>query len=88
MKISLITYRQLTLTESLDLLFFLKKNFFHPTKAKQDSHSIMLCKMVMASRKKKSGSVPVYLNVYDLTPINGYAYWLGLGIYHSGVQGI
>ncbi|KAH7547461.1 deSI-like protein At4g17486 [Ziziphus jujuba] len=32
------------------------------------------------------GSVPVYLNVYDLTPINGYAYWLGLGVYHSGVQ--
>ncbi|XP_027344786.1 deSI-like protein At4g17486 isoform X1 [Abrus precatorius] len=32
------------------------------------------------------GSVPVYLNVYDLTPINGYAYWFGLGVYHSGVQ--
>ncbi|KAJ0008492.1 hypothetical protein Pint_30298 [Pistacia integerrima] len=32
------------------------------------------------------GSVPVYLNVYDLTPFNGYAYWLGLGVYHSGVQ--
>lgn len=32
------------------------------------------------------GSVPVYLNVYDLTPVNGYAYWLGLGVYHSGVQ--
>lgn len=38
------------------------------------------------SAKRKTGSVPVYLNVYDLTPINGYAYWLGLGIYHSGVQ--
>lgn len=33
------------------------------------------------------GSIPVYLNVYDITPINGYAYWLGLGVYHSGVQG-
>ncbi|OIT27108.1 PREDICTED: deSI-like protein At4g17486 isoform X1 [Nicotiana attenuata] len=32
------------------------------------------------------GSVPVYLNVYDLTSMNGYAYWLGLGVYHSGVQ--
>ncbi|KAF3622875.1 DeSI-like protein [Capsicum chinense] len=32
------------------------------------------------------GSVPVYLNVYDLTSINGYAYWFGLGVYHSGVQ--
>ncbi|GMJ11118.1 hypothetical protein HRI_004781000 [Hibiscus trionum] len=46
----------------------------------------MLCKMVLMPRKKKVGSVPVYLNVYDLTPINGYAYWFGLGIYHSGVQ--
>ncbi|KAH0851789.1 hypothetical protein HID58_094462, partial [Brassica napus] len=41
---------------------------------------------VVAGRKKKAGSVPVYLNVYDLTPINGYAYWLGLGVYHSGVE--
>lgn len=44
--------------------------------------------VVVTGRKKKPGSVPVYLNVYDLTPINGYAYWLGLGIYHSGVEGI
>ncbi|KAL1353737.1 deSI-like protein At4g17486 [Arachis duranensis] len=29
---------------------------------------------------------PVYLNVYDLTPMNGYMYWAGLGIYHSGVE--
>ncbi|WCJ40410.1 PPPDE putative thiol peptidase family protein [Euphorbia peplus] len=36
--------------------------------------------------QQKTGSFPVYLNVYDLTPINGYAYWLGLGVYHSGVQ--
>lgn len=49
----------------------------------------MLCRMVVVTgRKKKPGSVPVYLNVYDLTPINGYAYWLGLGIYHSGVEGM
>ena len=46
----------------------------------------MLCRLM--SRKRKTGSVPVYLNVYDLTPMNGYAYWLGLGIYHSGVQGL
>lgn len=44
----------------------------------------MLCRMI--PKKKKTGAVPVYLNVYDLTPINGYAYWLGLGVYHSGVQ--
>ncbi|KAE9603689.1 hypothetical protein Lal_00001896 [Lupinus albus] len=47
----------------------------------------MLCKLVsVPTRKKKRGTVPVYLNVYDLTPINGYAYWFGLGVYHSGVQ--
>ncbi|XP_023525757.1 deSI-like protein At4g17486 [Cucurbita pepo subsp. pepo] len=46
----------------------------------------MLRKMALMSKKKKSGTVPVYLNVYDLTPINGYAYWFGLGVYHSGVQ--
>uniref|UniRef100_A0A7C8ZD35 PPPDE domain-containing protein n=1 Tax=Opuntia streptacantha TaxID=393608 RepID=A0A7C8ZD35_OPUST len=33
-----------------------------------------------------SGSVPVFLNVYDISPVNGYAYWFGLGVYHSGVQ--
>lgn len=32
------------------------------------------------------GNSPVYLNVYDLTPINGYVYWAGLGIFHSGVE--
>ncbi|KAB1218780.1 hypothetical protein CJ030_MR3G026660 [Morella rubra] len=44
----------------------------------------MLCRK--GSRNNDSGTVPVYLNVYDLTPINGYTYWLGLGVYHSGVQ--
>uniref|UniRef100_A0A0E0CWP7 PPPDE domain-containing protein n=1 Tax=Oryza meridionalis TaxID=40149 RepID=A0A0E0CWP7_9ORYZ len=29
---------------------------------------------------------PVYLNVYDLTPMNGYVYWAGLGIFHSGIE--
>ncbi|CAK9142817.1 unnamed protein product [Ilex paraguariensis] len=32
------------------------------------------------------GNTPVYLNVYDLTPTNGYVYWAGLGIFHSGVE--
>ncbi|KAM7254235.1 hypothetical protein ACFE04_031917 [Oxalis oulophora] len=36
--------------------------------------------------RRASFSVPVYLNVYDLTPFNVYAYWLGLGVFHSGVQ--
>ncbi|KAI9198146.1 hypothetical protein LWI28_011000 [Acer negundo] len=44
----------------------------------------MLCRKHSSFDEK--GSVPVHLNVYDLTPMNGYAYWLGLGVYHSGVQ--
>lgn len=34
-----------------------------------------------------AGDTPVYLNVYDLTPVNGYIYWAGFGIFHSGVEG-
>ncbi|KAG9142114.1 hypothetical protein Leryth_026101 [Lithospermum erythrorhizon] len=48
------------------------------------SSKTIFCRKV--SVKNEKGSVPVYLNVYDITPINGYAYWLGLGVYHSGVQ--
>ncbi|WOL07159.1 hypothetical protein Cni_G15897 [Canna indica] len=33
-----------------------------------------------------SGRTHVYLNVYDLTPINKYLYWFGLGIFHSGIE--
>ncbi|ESQ46570.1 hypothetical protein EUTSA_v10000310mg [Eutrema salsugineum] len=46
----------------------------------------MLCWGGLVKGKKKSGSVPVYLNVYDLTPMNVYGYWLGLGVFHSGVE--
>ncbi|XVF34719.1 hypothetical protein REPUB_Repub18cG0083100 [Reevesia pubescens] len=28
----------------------------------------------------------VILNVYDLTPINSYSYWVGFGIFHSGIE--
>lgn len=33
------------------------------------------------------GDTPVYLNVYDLTHMNGYVYWAGFGVFHSGVEG-
>ncbi|KAF8370224.1 hypothetical protein HHK36_031729 [Tetracentron sinense] len=33
-----------------------------------------------------SNRVQLYLNVYDLTPINNYIYWFGLGIFHSGIE--
>lgn len=36
--------------------------------------------------RKKKGGVPLYLNVYDLSSVNGYLYWLGLGVYHSAVE--
>ncbi|GLJ29730.1 hypothetical protein SUGI_0586620 [Cryptomeria japonica] len=28
----------------------------------------------------------LYLNIYDLTPLNNYMYWFGVGIYHSGIE--
>ncbi|KAG6579392.1 DeSI-like protein [Cucurbita argyrosperma subsp. argyrosperma] len=28
----------------------------------------------------------LYLNIYDLTPVNNYLYWIGLGIFHSGIE--
>ncbi|KAF7806359.1 deSI-like protein [Senna tora] len=31
-------------------------------------------------------STPLVLNVYDLTPLNNYMYWIGLGIFHSGIE--
>ncbi|KAJ0961616.1 hypothetical protein J5N97_001113 [Dioscorea zingiberensis] len=34
----------------------------------------------------EGGITHCYLNVYDLTPINNYLYWFGLGIFHSGIE--
>ncbi|KAL6507007.1 hypothetical protein OROHE_022142 [Orobanche hederae] len=45
----------------------------------------MLCRKSTTVAIKR-GSVAVHLNVYDLSSVNGYAYWLGLGVYHSGVE--
>lgn len=28
----------------------------------------------------------LYLNIYDLTPVNNYLYWFGCGIFHSGIE--
>ncbi|RRT40240.1 hypothetical protein B296_00051205 [Ensete ventricosum] len=37
--------------------------------------------------KDGSGRTHLYLNVYDLTPVNKYLYWFGLGVFHSGIEG-
>ncbi|XP_038996253.1 deSI-like protein At4g17486 isoform X2 [Hibiscus syriacus] len=37
------------------------------------------------SSRGSNGSL-VYLNVYDLTPLNNYLYWFGLGVFHSGIE--
>ncbi|GFS42349.1 PPPDE putative thiol peptidase family protein [Actinidia rufa] len=39
------------------------------------------------NNKGGSNRALLYLNVYDLTPINSYLYWFGLGIFHSGIEG-
>ncbi|MBA0621551.1 hypothetical protein Godav_007163 [Gossypium davidsonii] len=33
-----------------------------------------------------SNGALLYLNVYDLTPMNNYLFWFGLGIFHSGIE--
>ncbi|XP_019190869.1 PREDICTED: deSI-like protein At4g17486 [Ipomoea nil] len=34
----------------------------------------------------EKSSTLLYLNVYDLTTINNYLYWFGLGVFHSGIE--
>nr|CAD1844941.1 unnamed protein product [Ananas comosus var. bracteatus] len=33
-----------------------------------------------------SSTTHLYLNVYDLSPLNNYLFWFGLGIFHSGIE--
>ncbi|XP_058085593.1 deSI-like protein At4g17486 isoform X2 [Magnolia sinica] len=33
-----------------------------------------------------SNRTHLYLNVYDLTPVNSYLYWFGFGIFHTGIE--
>lgn len=43
------------------------------------------------TREQRNGGgsqANLYLNVYDLTSVNKYLYWFGLGIYHSGIEGM
>ena len=49
---------------------------------------LSLFRKVNSGSHGPAGKTPVYLNVYDFTPKNGYEYWAGLGIYHSGVEGM
>uniref|UniRef100_A0A0C9S5S8 TSA: Wollemia nobilis Ref_Wollemi_Transcript_18583_1184 transcribed RNA sequence n=1 Tax=Wollemia nobilis TaxID=56998 RepID=A0A0C9S5S8_9CONI len=37
-------------------------------------------------RHSGSNKTQLYLNVYDLTPLNNYMYWFGVGIFHSGIE--
>ncbi|XP_061337024.1 deSI-like protein At4g17486 isoform X2 [Gastrolobium bilobum] len=36
--------------------------------------------------EEKKSRTMVYLNVYDLTPVNNYLYLFGVGIFHSGIE--
>ncbi|KAK6946209.1 PPPDE peptidase domain [Dillenia turbinata] len=55
-----------------------------PLRCKSSTRFCIFPKVKSASYSP--GRTPVYLNVYDLTLINGYIYWAGLGIFHSGVE--
>ncbi|GKD18208.1 deSI-like protein isoform X2 [Tanacetum coccineum] len=39
-----------------------------------------------SERNMDSDDTQVFLNVYDLTPVNHYSIWFGVGIFHSGIQ--
>uniref|UniRef100_A0A0E0GFH4 PPPDE domain-containing protein n=1 Tax=Oryza nivara TaxID=4536 RepID=A0A0E0GFH4_ORYNI len=39
-----------------------------------------------APKSSSSSSAELYLNIYDISPINHYLYWFGLGIFHSGIE--
>ncbi|KAL5551397.1 hypothetical protein UlMin_001573, partial [Ulmus minor] len=39
-----------------------------------------------SSNNGKANRAFLYLNVYDLTPVNNYLYWFGFGIFHSGIE--
>ncbi|OEL25994.1 DeSI-like protein [Dichanthelium oligosanthes] len=51
---------------------------------KSSAHFCLFSKV--RSDSPPPGNTPVHLNVYDLTPANGYVYWAGLGIFHSGIE--
>lgn len=53
-------------------------------RAKSATYFFMFPKVQSASYSPCN--TPVYLNVYDLTPINGYVYWAGLGVFHTGLE--
>lgn len=56
-----------------------------PLRSKSVTHLRMFPKA--KSMDYDPGRTHVFLNVYDLTPVNGYFYWAGLGVFHTGVEG-
>ncbi|KAM0907872.1 hypothetical protein ACQ4PT_015850 [Festuca glaucescens] len=57
-----------------------------PFQSGQKSASRFCLFSKVQSASPPPGNTPVYLNVYDLTPVNGYVFWVGLGIFHSGIE--
>ncbi|TVU04164.1 hypothetical protein EJB05_50257, partial [Eragrostis curvula] len=45
-----------------------------------------ICYALLQSVVQSPDDTPVYLNVYNFTPMNGYTYWAGLGIFHSRIE--
>lgn len=50
-------------------------------------HRILLqCYYINLYMNSLNGSYPVFLNIYDLSPMNKYLRFLTLGLYHSAVE--
>ncbi|EEF30920.1 deSI-like protein At4g17486 isoform X2 [Ricinus communis] len=39
-----------------------------------------------SDKEQQGNGALLYLNIYDLTPVNNYLYWFGLGVFHSGIE--
>ncbi|WOL06095.1 deSI-like protein [Canna indica] len=43
-------------------------------------------KVLSNDDKDENVMTHLYLNVYDIIPVNNYLYWVGLGVFHSGIE--
>ncbi|KAH7675357.1 PPPDE peptidase domain-containing protein [Dioscorea alata] len=72
----------------INMKFCSKKqgNSLKPIRGSGKSPSCFCLFPKIHSACQTQGGVPVYLNVYDLTSMNDYIRWAGIGVFHCGVE--